>query len=260
MSGLKFTEEAARRLEAVYLTSDVIAQRAEILRKLEPAEGDSVIDVGCGPGFLCESVASAVGPSGRVTGIDISPDFVRLSESRNSHARVRYRVGDATRLDGPDSSYDAVVCVQVAEYIPDADKALAESLRVLKPGGRAVFVATDWDAVIWHSDAPERMAAVMKSWEAHCAHPRLPRSMCSLLRNVGFALGAVTVFPILNLEWGDETYSKGLSKLVRAFVLRRGEIAEADLTAWSEELQRLSREGRYFFSSSRFIFEASRPL
>ena len=58
MSGLKFTEDAARQLEALYLTSDVIAQRAEILRRLRAAEGESVIDIGCGPGFLCESIAA----------------------------------------------------------------------------------------------------------------------------------------------------------------------------------------------------------
>ena len=63
-------------------------------------------------------------------------------------------------------SFDVVVCTQVAEYVPDVDRALSEAFRVLKPGGRTIFVATDWDAVVWHSENPERMALVMKSWEA----------------------------------------------------------------------------------------------
>ena len=61
MSGLEFTEEAARQLEALYLTSDIIAQRSETLRKLQLIEGENIIDIGCGPGFLCESMAEAVG-------------------------------------------------------------------------------------------------------------------------------------------------------------------------------------------------------
>jgi hypothetical protein len=47
-------------------------------------------------------------------------------------------------------------------------------------------MATDWDAVVWHSENPERMALVMRSWEAHYAHPRLPRSMAYKLANAGF--------------------------------------------------------------------------
>jgi cyclopropane fatty-acyl-phospholipid synthase-like methyltransferase len=83
MSGLEFTEEAARQLEALYLTSDVIAQRSETLRKLQLSEGEHIIDIGCGPGFLCESMAKVVGETGCVVGIDISADLVRLADGRN---------------------------------------------------------------------------------------------------------------------------------------------------------------------------------
>src|SRR5215469_16084755 len=85
---------------------------------------------------------------------------------------------------------------------------LTEVFRVLKPNCRTVFVATDWDALVWFSDDPKRMSAVMKSWEAHCAHPRLPRSMAFRLVNGGFRLDGAAVFPILNLQYTDDTYSK----------------------------------------------------
>ena len=58
MSSLEFTKDAARQLEALYLTNDVIAQRSETLKQLQLIEGDHIIDIGCGPGFLCESMAS----------------------------------------------------------------------------------------------------------------------------------------------------------------------------------------------------------
>jgi hypothetical protein len=100
------------------------------------------------------------------------------------------------------------------------------------------------------------MAAVLKSWEAHCAHPRLPRSLAKRLRAAGFVLEEVSVFPILNTEWGDDTYSKGLSRLIRDFVAGRGDVPAENLTAWLEERSHISDEGRYFFSTSRFIFNA----
>ena len=260
MAGLKFTNETARRLEALYTTADVVAQRSETLRKLRLAEGNSVIDLGSGPGFLCESMADIVGPSGRVLGIDLSPDLIELSGARNRRKWLSYRVGDATAIEEPDASFDVATCTQVAEYIPDVDKAISETLRILRPGGRAVFVATDWDGVIWYSDVPARMAAVMKSWEAHCAHPRLPRTLARRLRDGGFVLDEATVFPILNLQWSDDSYSKGIARFMAEFVARRADVSDDELAAWAGELPRLSDEGRYFFSSSRFIFYVSKPL
>jgi arsenite methyltransferase len=76
MSGLEFTEDAARRLESLYLTRDVVAQRAETMRRLALSHGERALDIGCGPGFLCESMAAAVGRDGAVAGIDISSDLI----------------------------------------------------------------------------------------------------------------------------------------------------------------------------------------
>jgi ubiquinone/menaquinone biosynthesis C-methylase UbiE len=259
MSGLEFTEEAARQLERLYLTRDVVAQRAETIRQLAPSRGERVLDVGCGPGFLCESIAEIVGNNGAVVGIDISNDLIALCRRRGSPKWLSYAVGDATQLAQPDASLDAVVCTQVAEYVPDVSRVLSEAFRVLKQGGRAVFVATDWDAVVWHSEKPDRMALVLKSWESHCAHPHLPRSLANRLVSAGFRFDDAAVFPILNLQWDDDAYSKGLAGLIRDFVGRKNELPPEDLKAWYEEFGRLSEAGRYFFSSNRYIFRASKP-
>ena len=149
MSGLEFTEDAARRLESLYLTTDVVAQRVETIRRLGLSHGERVLDVGCGPGFLCESIAAAVGSDGAVAGVDISDDLIALCKRRNPPKWLSFTVGDATQLAQPDASFDVVACTQVAEYVPDVGRVLSEAFRVLKQGGRAAFVATDWDALIW---------------------------------------------------------------------------------------------------------------
>ena len=258
MNGLQFTDEAARQLEKAYLTSDVIAQRSETIRHLSLSAGDRVLDIGCGPGFLCESMGEIVGPKGAVVGIDISADLIARCNGRKTSGHLSYRVGDATKLDQPNASFDVVVCTQVAEYVADVDRVLTEVFRVLKLNGRTVFVATDWDALVWFSDDPKRMSAVMKSWEAHCAHPRLPRSMAFRLVNAGFRLDGAAIFPILNLQYTDDTYSKALAQLIRNFVGNKKDVSSDDLIAWHAELERLGKSGRYFFSSNRYIFKASK--
>jgi arsenite methyltransferase len=260
MSGLKFTGDAARQLERLYLTTDVVAQRSETMKQLALSPGERVLDVGCGPGFLCESIAAIVGCNGAVTGIDISSDLIALCRTRAAPKWLSYAVGDATQIAQLDASFDVVACTQVAEYVPDVDRVLAEMFRVLRQGGRAVFVATDWDAVLWHSERPDRMASVMKSWQSHCAHPHLPRSLSNRLIRAGFRLDGAAVFPMLNLQWHDDTYSKGLAGMIRDFVGRKNDLPSEYPKEWYDEFAQLSEVGRYFFSTNRYIFRASRVI
>jgi arsenite methyltransferase len=135
MGTLEFNEEAARRLEILYSTADVRGQREEALRQLRLRPGESVIDIGCGPGYLSESMAEAVSPGGRVLGLDISKDILEFARRRNANPSLSYRQGDAMALSEPDGSFDVAVSMQVLEYIPDADLGMREMARVLKPGG-----------------------------------------------------------------------------------------------------------------------------
>ena len=170
-----------------------------------------------------------LGLSGAVVGIDVSADLIALCNGRKASTWLSYDIGDATKLNQADVSFDVVVCTQVAEYVPDVDRVISETFRVLRPGGRTIFVATDWDAVVWYSENPERMALVMKAWEAHCAHPRLPRSLAYRMVNAGFRFDGAAVFPILNLECDDDSYSKGLAHLIRDFVGRKKGFSADDL-------------------------------
>jgi len=259
MSGWEYSDENAKRLQRLYLTGDVKAQRAETIRQLDLSAGERVLDIGCGPGYLCESMSELVGPAGGVVGIDVSTDLIAFCNRQKAHAWISYAIGNATDLGQSDASFDAVVCTQVAEYVPEVDRVLEETFRVLKPGGRTIFVATDWDGVVWHSDNRARMAAVMTAWEAHCAHPRLPRSMASRLIRCGFHLDGASVFPILNLRYDDDGYSKGLAQGIRNFLGRTSDVSADDLDAWHSEFERLNSTGQYFFSTSRYIFRASKP-
>ena len=73
---LRFDDAAARHLEAMYSTPDVIAQRRWTRQALNLRPGESVVDVGSGPGLLAAEMALDVGPTGRIMGVDAVPDMM----------------------------------------------------------------------------------------------------------------------------------------------------------------------------------------
>jgi arsenite methyltransferase len=79
------------------------------------------------------------------------------------------------------------------------------------------------------------------------------------LKNAGFRLDAAFVYSLLNLSYDDESYSKGLSTIIKKFVGERGDVSASELNDWLNEFDRLNEAGRYFFSSNRYIFKAARP-
>ena len=117
MSGLAFSSDAAEKLIAAYKTPDMEQQRDETLRRLDLKLGERVIDIGCGPGFLCKSMAVAVGPTGHVVGIDISQDLIDFATKHRQTDPIEYRAGDATALPAEAGQFDLAVSTQVIEYL-----------------------------------------------------------------------------------------------------------------------------------------------
>ena len=87
----------------------------------------------------------------------------------------------------------------------------------------------------------------MKSWEAHSAHPRLPMSMAQRFINAGFQFNGAAVFPILNLQYDDDSYSKKLAQIIRDFVARKNDVSADDLKESHDQFERLSEAQRIFF-------------
>ena len=188
MPSMDYDDTVAERLEAVYLGPDMVAQRKDTLERLAVQSGERVLDIGSGPGFLAEALAEKTGSGGEVVGVDVSPQMVDRAEARKEHDWLRYQLADATALPFGDNSFDAVVSTQVAEYVPDIEAFCSQVHRVLKPNGRGLILATDWDAVCWHSEDPQRMDRVLKAFAPHCADSRLPRTLSARLRKAGLTV------------------------------------------------------------------------
>lgn len=260
MSGMAYDEAATARLESIYLGHDVVKQRANTLKLLNLKAGEAVLDIGSGPGFLVSEMAAQIGPEGRVQGVDVSAVMIERSKQRNSLPPVDFKLGNATHLPESDQSFDVVVSTQVAEYVPDIDRFCSEAFRVLHPGGRALFVATDWTALAWHSTDPARMNAVLNAFIPHCAHAQLPRVFSPLLRKAGFEITQVSAFPILNTAWSEGAYSCLVIPFIIDYVRSQNTISSEVLDAWAQEQRDLGESNAYYFLTSRVFFAVRRPL
>ena len=116
--------------------------QADALALAAPQAGEYALDVACGTGVVTAAMAKAVGPTGSVVGADLSAGMVASAESRLLAAGIsqaRCERMDAEALSLPTASMDLVVCALGLMYMPDAEAALREMHRVLRPGGRAVL-------------------------------------------------------------------------------------------------------------------------
>jgi arsenite methyltransferase len=101
--------------------------------------GEHVADLGCGAGTDTLIAAQMVGPNGRVTGVDMTPEMLakaRAAATEMGAANVDFVEAEIERLPFPDESLDVVISNGVIDLVPDKDAVFGEIFRVLKPGGR----------------------------------------------------------------------------------------------------------------------------
>lgn len=259
-AGKVFDEETSRKVEALYLTPDVAAQRFETLKALELRQDERVIDIGAGPGLLAHDMAEAVGQNGRVCGIDISEDMLAIASTRCAYQDwTEFRKADAAALPYPDDTFDAAVSTQVYEYVADIPAALKELWRVMRPGGRAAIIDTDYDSLVIHTEDPRRMERMLRAWDEHFLHPGLPRTLSRQLRDAGFTVRRRDAIPMFNPEYHDNTYGKKLLGMMASFAAARKLVSREEAEAWLAEFGELGKRGEFFFSLNRYLFVVNKP-
>jgi ubiquinone/menaquinone biosynthesis C-methylase UbiE len=116
--------------------------RAAVLQFAQLRSGEQVLDVASGTGLVTFEAARAVGPRGRVLGVDVSRRMVEIAGQRARSlgmAHCSFAAMGAETLALPDASVDVVLCALGLMYVPDSGRALREMRRVLRPGGRVAI-------------------------------------------------------------------------------------------------------------------------
>ena len=154
----------------------------QAIASLKP--GETVLDLGSGAGFDCFLASRSIGPTGRVVGVDMTPEMLtkaRANAEKSGVTNVEFRLGEIESLPISDNSVDVIISNCVINLSPDKLRVFREAFRVLKPGGR-VAVAD----IVRSAELPPELAADLA---AHCgcvAGAASVDEIEAMLREVGF--------------------------------------------------------------------------
>ncbi|MFP3989844.1 methyltransferase domain-containing protein [Streptomyces sp. E11-3] len=159
------------------------------LDALEVRPGQTVLDLGCGPGTDLGSLAEAATASGTVIGIDASDEMVERAGARTADLpTVEVRRGDIHALPLADDSADRARTDRVLQHVTDPLLALTEARRVLRPGGRLVMAEPDWDSLaIDHPDVELARAYTRHITDKVVRNGVIGRQLARLAEEAGFA-------------------------------------------------------------------------
>ena len=220
--------------------------REWLVRELAPQPGDTVLELAAGPGDTGHEVAALVGDDGRLISTDFSPEMVAVARRRGVELGLRnteYHAMDAEHLDLGDDAVDGVVCRFGYMLMADPVAALAETRRVLRPGGRLVLA-------VWRG--PEQnpwisIAGRVLVGHGHMAPPEpgapgmftmaTDDRVASLLESAGFAKVRIDDVPVLLVYRDIDDYVAIASDTGGSFATAFRESSEEERTAMTREIE-----------------------
>lgn len=180
--------------------TEMFKWRPEMEPILAPADlkaGQTVLDYGCGPGGLMLELARRAGPTGHVHGVDLNLEFTELARKALAEAgygaatTVHHVTNDTIPL--PSASVDRLICKNVMEYVPDINATLSEFRRVVKSGGMAHIIDSDWGMLVVEPLGAAKLNELFEAAKLAYHTPHAGRMLYGGLKKAGFAKVSVRI-------------------------------------------------------------------
>ncbi len=216
--------------------------------------GQVLLDLGCGNGDDACELAGLVGTTGRVVGVDRSETLIATARERlgSRPLPVEFQVGDAYRLDFAAATFDGCRADRVFHHLERPEQAMAELVRVARPGGRVVTIDPDFETGIVDASDP---ALTRRLLNLNCDRYRngwIGRHMRALFTDGGLVDVAVEPLVVTFEEYTLANQVLALEGTV-AHAQESGVVSAAEGARWLAELQQASAAGRFFGSLTAFI-------
>lgn len=170
-------------------------------------EGEIVLDLGSGAGFDCFLAAARVGETGKVIGVDMTPDMLakaRENAVKGGFGNLEFRLGEIEHLPVPDSHVDVILSNCVINLSPEKDQVFREAFRVLKTGGRLMI-----SDIVLLRDLPEVIKESVAAYVGCIAGAVLKQDYLDAIRGAGFQDIQVMGEDVFSLEWAEHDPTVG---------------------------------------------------
>lgn len=252
----------AKALDLRAAGDDQVRLRETILDLAAVRPGQTVVEIGCGTGPLLHALAEAVGPTGRVIGVEPQPVLAEIARSRMAERGLADRVqilqerGAAT--SAAERSADLCIAQTVLCHLPapDREATLDHMMRITRRGGRVM--SADQDAETWVIDHPDRALTrrlVMFYAEQRFADGWTGRRLRGWFVRAG--LRDVQSRAMIVVDTSAESYQFKIAVDRARTAMRAGWISEAECAGWIGALEQEAAAGR-FFSSLNFYIASGR--
>ena len=147
-------------------------------------EGETVLDLGSGAGFDCFLAANKVGKTGKVIGVDMTPEMLdkaRENAQKGDYDNVEFRLGEIENIPAPDNSVDVIISNCVINLSPDKPRVFRDAFRVLKPGGR--LMVSD---IVLLQDLPDFVRESIDAYIGCVAGAMLKEEYLGAIEEAGF--------------------------------------------------------------------------
>jgi ubiquinone/menaquinone biosynthesis C-methylase UbiE len=232
------------------------AYKAILVDALALGGGETVVDLGCGPGADLPGLSAAVGPAGHVIGVDNDAEAVDSARRRlRGDARVEVLRGDLQELDLAPASVDRVRTDRVLQHVVDPAGALREVTRVLRSGGRGVFAEPDWATlVVDHPDATASRRYTDYVVEHVVRNACVGRQLPRLAQQAGLLVDEVIPFTAVFDDVVTADRVLGFHRVTQGG-LEAGSFSASEAEGWLQHLE----HGPFFAAVTAFVVVASKP-
>jgi len=224
-------------------------------------DGMRVLECGSGPGHVIENLLQAC-PACRATAVEIDPYLVAVLKERLG-GRCDISEQSIMALGFAAESFDFVITRLVLEHLPDPLGAVREVLRVLKPGGRAVFVDNDF---AMHLRTHPEISELKDLYDAYCrlrvaegGNPRIGRELPSLLRKGGFAGVDLEVVCAHSTVTGDDMFLKSEGVGIPSQLVKEGYLPSELLDQLAVKWHRVLRHEHHCLFRQLFVSGGEKP-
>ena len=239
-----------------------VAMREAYLHQMKLASDSNILDLGCGTGVVARSLASRESFSGKIAGVDFSPELIaaaeQLAKKEGISERIQFRVGDAAALEDDDESFDAVILHTLVSHVPDPVAVVSEAGRVARKGSSIAIFDGDYASLTYatgnHRADAEMVGSIL---DAVVANPYVMREMPSILIDQGLEIEGF--MPDILAEAGTCKFFSSMAESYVPMVIRSQTAPEAKANEWLDAFRETVKMNSSFASCNYFTYLARRP-